>query len=63
MLLSGNAEVAFPSTTATTTLVANVTTPASLAASTTDNAAPVAVSPVSTTAAIFADVQKLKACP
>jgi hypothetical protein len=63
MLISGNAEVAFPSTNATTTLVANVTTSASVGASTNDNADPVAVSPVSTTAAVFAAAQKRKACP
>jgi hypothetical protein len=39
MLLSGNAEVAFPSTTATATLVANLPTPATVGASA--NAAPV----------------------
>jgi hypothetical protein len=64
MLLSGNPEVAFPSTTATTTLATNLPTPATVGASA--NAAPV-VATGSTTAAsnvvVPAAGQKRKACP
>jgi hypothetical protein len=64
MLLSGNAEVAFPSTTATTTTAASLPTPANVAA--TENVAPV-VATASATAASSAVVsaagQKRKACP
>jgi hypothetical protein len=64
MLLSGNAEVAFPSTTATTTAAASLPTPANVAAN--KNVAP-GVATVSAAAASN-DVastagQKRKACP
>jgi hypothetical protein len=64
MLLSGNAEVAFPSTTATTTAAANLPTPATAVA--TENVPPV-VATASTTAAssvvASAAGQKRKVCP
>jgi hypothetical protein len=64
MLLSGNAEVTFPSTTATTTAAASLPTPANAAA--TENVAPV-VAAVSSTAtssvAASAAGQKRKVCP
>jgi hypothetical protein len=64
MLLSGNAEVAFPSTTATTTAAASLPTPTSTAA--TENVAPV-VATASTTVAssvvVSAAGQKRKASP
>jgi hypothetical protein len=66
MLLSGNAEVAFPSTTATTTPAANLPTPATAAA--TENVARV-IATTSATATYSSNVavpitgQKRKACP
>jgi hypothetical protein len=72
MLLSENAEVAFASTTATTTPAANLPTPAtvdaSANASTSANAATVAANPVDTgpptvNDAASASGQKRKACP
>jgi hypothetical protein len=67
MLLSGNAEVAFASTTATTTLVANLPTPATVGANFTANAAPVATATDSATTAsnviVPAAGPKRKACP
>jgi hypothetical protein len=54
MLLSGNAEVAFPSTTATTTPAASLPTPATTAA-TSDAAAPVAAAVTATRAASATD--------
>jgi hypothetical protein len=66
MLLSGNSEVAFPSTTATATLVANLPTPATVGASA--NAAPVVATATgsATTASnvvVPAAGHKRKACP
>ncbi len=67
MLLSGNTEVAFPSTTATTTLVPKLPTPAAVGANCTANAAPVVASTAPTTIACNtvapAAGQKRKACP
>ncbi len=60
MLLSGNAEVAFPSTTATTTTAAILPTPANAAA--TENAAPVVATAASSVGGSATD-QKRKACP
>jgi hypothetical protein len=66
MLLSGNAEVAFPSTTVTTTTAASLPTPATVGAS--GNAATVAANHVNTehpasNVATPASGQKRKACP
>jgi hypothetical protein len=66
MLLSGNSEVAFPSTTVTTTAAASLTTPANAAAA--ENAAPVAATASTSTTAASSVVasatgQKRKACP
>jgi hypothetical protein len=58
MLLSGNAEVSFPSTTATTTLFANLQIPATVGATFTANAAPV----VASNAVVPAAGQKRKTC-
>jgi hypothetical protein len=67
MLVSGNAEVAFPSTSATTTMVTNLPTPATVGATFTANAAPVVAATASTTAASNvvapATGQKRNACP
>jgi hypothetical protein len=63
MLLSGNAEVAFPSTTATSTAAANLPTPAYVVA--TENVATVAANHVTTDhpASNVAAGQKRKGCP
>jgi hypothetical protein len=67
MLLSGNAEVAFPSTTATTTPAANLRTPTTADANANTNVAPFVAT--ASTAATSSDVtpaaggQKRKACP
>jgi hypothetical protein len=64
MLLSGNAEVAFPSTTATTTAAASLPTPATAVA--TKNVAPIVATASGTAASSFvasATGQKRKACP
>jgi hypothetical protein len=64
MLLSGNAEVAFPSTTATTTLATNLPTPATAVA--TENVAPVVATAADTDASSAVSSvagQKRKACP
>jgi hypothetical protein len=72
MLLSGNPEVAFPSTTATTTPAANLPTPATVGASgnasTSANAAtgaanPIAIGPPTVKDAASTSGQKRKACP
>jgi hypothetical protein len=66
MLLSGNAEVAFPSTSVTTTIVTNLPTPATVGATFTANAAPVVAGAASPTAASNVIVpsagQKRKTC-
>jgi hypothetical protein len=63
MLLSNNAEVVFPSTTATTTSAANLSTPATVGAST-SAADPVAsTSPPPANSVALASGQKRKACP
>jgi hypothetical protein len=64
MLLSGNAEVAFPSTNATTTTAASLPTPANVTA--TENVAPVvanASAAGASSAVASAAGQKRKACP
>jgi hypothetical protein len=61
MLLSGNAEVAFPLTTATTTLVANLPTTAAVGAFATASAAGSTTAASDATA--LAASQKRKACP
>jgi hypothetical protein len=64
MLLSGNTEVAFPSTTATTTLATNLPTPATAVA--TENVTPVVASASATAASSVvasAAGQQHKACP
>jgi hypothetical protein len=66
MLLSGKAEVAFPSTTATTTLAASLLTPAAVGASA--NAAngdviQVATDPPAANVAALASGKKREACP
>jgi hypothetical protein len=64
MLLSGNAEVAFPSTTATITAAASIPTPANVAA--TENVAPVvATASAAAASSVVASAigQKRKACP
>jgi hypothetical protein len=64
MLLSGNSEVAFPSTTATTTAAASLPTPANVAA--TENVAPVVATASTTDASSVvasATGQKRKAFP
>jgi hypothetical protein len=66
MLLSGNPEVAFPSTIAATTLAATLPTPATVGASanaTTGAANSVATVPPATNVAAPASGQKRKACP
>jgi hypothetical protein len=67
MLLSGNAEVVFPSTTATTTPVANLPTPTTATAAATANVSPpfvAAASAVATSSDVTrAAGQKRKACP
>jgi hypothetical protein len=67
MLLSGNAEVAFPSTSATIAVAASLPTPATAAAtSTTANAvAVVTISPATAASSVVAPAsgQKRKACP
>jgi hypothetical protein len=67
MLLSGYAEIAFPSTTATTTMVANLPTPAIVGATFTANAAPALAATTSSTAArdvvALAAGRKRKTCP
>jgi hypothetical protein len=62
MLLSGNAEVAFPSTTATTTRVANLPTPANVGASVNTAHSVATVSPADNDTASVSG-QKRKACP
>jgi hypothetical protein len=64
MILSGNAEVAFPSTMATTTAAASLPTPTTAVA--TENGAPVvatASAPAASIAVASAAGQKRKACP
>jgi hypothetical protein len=53
MLLSGNAEVAFPSTAATTTLAANRPTPATAAATSNVTAAVATLSPIAEATSTF----------
>jgi hypothetical protein len=60
MLLLGNAEVAFPSTTATTTAAASLPTPANAAAS--ENVATASATAASSVVTSVAG-QKRKACP
>jgi hypothetical protein len=63
MLLSGNAEVTFPSTTATTTPVANLTTPATAASTSANVTNSVRTVPTAVTDTASASGQKRKACP
>jgi hypothetical protein len=64
MLLSGNAEVAFPSTTSTITAAASLPTPANMAA-TEDVATVVATTSAAAASSVVASTagQKRKACP
>jgi hypothetical protein len=66
MLLSGNAEVAFPSTTATITAAASLPTPTTAAATSTASAAPFVVTASAndaSSAVVPAACRKRKACP
>jgi hypothetical protein len=63
MLLSGNAEVIFPSTTATTTPVANLPTPTTAAGTSANASNSVRTLPTAVTDTASASGQKRKACP